>query len=163
MNNQVITTQPTTPHDPLQPPSEMISYNSTEEMIEILRQGQKVDMKAEDMDPLEWAFRSIVPIPEHYYWDVVPESQEEIIPARIRWWHRSLFALSRVSQWTEINVGQPLVRTLGLDTPRMSDVTMFMSEKDWKRSQRIVIERQNQRTEEESPPVIDRSDESSEQ
>ncbi|GAX28606.1 hypothetical protein FisN_1Hu603 [Fistulifera solaris] len=127
------------------------AFQSTEEMIEYLQQTQVVDMNAEDMDPLEWTFRKVVPIPEHYYWDVVSNKEDQAqIPARIRFWHRSLYALSCASQWTDDHIGQPLARSLGLHTPRMNDVTMFMSDDDWKRSQRIVAERQNQEIKEDS-------------
>lgn len=150
-------TEATTPamsNDPLEAPATTpTAFHSTEEMIEYLQQTQVVDMNAETMDPLEWTFRKVVPIPEHYYWDVVSSQEEQAhIPARIRLWHRSLFALSRASQWTDDHIGQPLARTLGLDTPRMNDVTMFMSDDDWKRSQRIVTERLGA---EEDPPRSD--------
>lgn len=130
--------------DPLESPAAISTNEEEEKIIELLNKRQTVDMNAEDMDPLEWAFRKIVPIPEHYYWDIVSSNEIIHIPARIRVWHGGIYALSRVSQWSADHIGQPLVRTLGLDTPRMHDVTMFMSEKDWKQSQRIVTERQNQ-------------------
>ena len=168
-NNMTLTTtmSPTRDEDPLQAATtttqtttQTTSFNSTEEMIEYLQKTQVVDMNDETMDPLEWSFRKMVPIPEHFYWDVVSSEEEQrCIPTRIRFWHRSLYTLSRVSQWTDDHIGQPLARTLGLHTPRSSDVTMFMSDDDWKRSQRIVMERQkNQEANEEEgrdPPLPD--------
>ena len=121
------------------------SYDTPEELYAILTERHQVDMEREDMDPLEWSVRKVVPIPAHYYWDVVPEDKDGTmqteIPRSIRWWHNSVHAMANALEWTEQKVGLPLGRRLGLLSPRMSDVTMFMSDDDWKKSERIVTER----------------------
>jgi len=113
-----------------------------------------IDLNAEEMDPLEWTFRTLVPVPKYYYWEVqhpvienndgrsVSSSSSYRVPLRIQLWHNCIDSLSRAYQCMEKCIGRPLARGLGLEEPRMhSDVTMYMTEEDWKTSQRIVAER----------------------
>lgn len=118
------------------------TYSSTEELVDKLSQLHTVDLTAEDMDPLEWTVRKVIPIPEHYYWDVVPDRATWVqIPTRIRLWHVSIHAFAAALHWTEQRVATPVAKSLGLLSPRVETVTMFMDENDWKKSQRIVADR----------------------
>jgi hypothetical protein len=162
-----------TNEDPLAPPAEAVTlpsseeesgdaqqpahpprtYDTPEEMMEILSQRHVVDLTAEDMDPLEWTFRKLIPVPENYYWDVVQDQDVERVPTRIKLWHKSFHSVATAFQWTEQRVGMPLARTLGLTSSRMSTVTMFMTDEDWKKSKRIVTERQQS-----SRPTLETTD-----
>ena len=123
-----------------------LKYETTDDLLSILRQRHDVDITAEDMDPFEYGFRSVVPIPAHYYWDVCRNEEDVLsIPKSIKIWHNSIATMTNVFQWTERRVGWPLARMLGLTKPRFHDVTMFMTKDDWKESERRVAKRREQR------------------
>ena len=134
-------------------------YETPEQLIEILCETNEVDLTAEDMDPLEWTFRKVVPIPKYYYWDIVKNPDDKsLVPNRIKLWHTSIASMTSAFQWTEQRIGMPLARTLGLTSPRFNDVTMFMTRDDWRESKRIVTNR-NRRREQESLVVHDSNNE----
>ena len=89
-----------------------------EELQEILTQRQEMVVD-EDMDPLEWTVRKVVPIPRVYYWDVVPDQAERAsIPWKIRAWHSTIAGCCRVGNWMDRRVAQPIARGVGLTDSR---------------------------------------------
>ena len=121
-------------------------YASPEELVELVSQLHEVDMTAEDLDPLEWTLRKVVPIPKYYYWEVVKQDSDvEMIPYRIKLWHNTVASMTGAYKWTEQRVGMPLARSLGLTSSRFSDVTMYMTDEDMKESKQIVAERKQNR------------------
>ena len=121
-------------------------YASPEELVEVVSQLHKIDMTAEDLDPFEWTLRKVVPVPKYYYWEVVKQNSDvDLIPYRIKLWHKTVASMTGAYKWTEQRVGMPLARSLGLTSSRFSDVTMYMTDKDMTESKRIVAERRERR------------------
>jgi hypothetical protein len=139
---------------------QQLVFETQEELLAILSQRHEVDLNAEDMDPLEWTFRKVVPVPKFYYWDVLkqqhhqPQQQEgssdaAVIPMRIKLWHHTIATMTGAYQWTEQKVALPLARTFGLTSSRFDDVAMYMTEDDRNASRRIVAERQQKECEQQ--------------
>ena len=114
---------------------------SPDELEQILSERQVVDMTDEDMDPIEWTFRKLVPIPAHYYWDLVDEEEKDNIPIKIKVWHKTIASLGAIQQWTDRWIARPVASGLGITSSRFQYVTDNMTEEDWKESRRIVSER----------------------
>jgi len=124
---------------------------SREEVEQILTERQEVDMTDEDMDPLEWTFRKLVPIPAHFYWDVVVDEKERAhIPTKIKVWHKTIASLGAVQQFADRWIARPVASGLGVTSSRFQYVTDNMTQEDWKESKRIVTERK-----EKEKPVKD--------
>ena len=118
-------------------------YSSPEEFLDLLSQRHTIDMEAEDLDPLEWAFRKVVPVPKYYYWDLQPkegETETAEVPRRIQLWHKAVYACTHGFRKVEDGFAKPLARGVGLTTNRMNHVTMFMTDDDWNKSKRHVAE-----------------------
>lgn len=120
-----------------------------EELTKTLSKRKEIDETDEMLDPIEWSFRKIVPIPDKYYWDVIEEDQENEIPRNIKIWHKTIAGLEAVYNWTEKWIAKPVAGGLGLGltTSRFSYVTETMNQDDWEDSVRIVQERKQNEAE----------------
>jgi len=129
-------------------------YNSPEELLALVSERlivQRTPKEEERLDPLERAFRYLVPIPKHYYWDVVKKidttddadttALRTIIPRYIKVWHHTVAGGAAAGDWTHRKIALPIAGMLGLTGSRFYFVTDQMTEQDMARSQRIVSER----------------------
>jgi hypothetical protein len=122
---------------------------SPQELQKVISQRQVVDMSDEDMDPIEWTVRKVIPIPAEYYWDVVSEEQHDQVPVRTKFWHRTISLLWGAHQWTERSVAKPLAGFLGLTDSRFDYVVDNMTDKEWEESRETVAARRAQGKKEE--------------
>jgi hypothetical protein len=122
---------------------------SHQELQKVISLRQVVDMSDEDMDPIEWTVRKLIPIPAEYYWDVVSEEQHDQVPVRTKFWHRTIALLSGAHQWTERSVAKPLASALGLTDSRFDYVVDNMTDKEWEESRAMVAARRAQGKKEE--------------
>jgi hypothetical protein len=122
---------------------------SPQELQKVISQRQVVDMSDEDMDPIEWTVRKVIPIPAEFYWDVVPEEQHGQIPVRTKIWHKTIALLWGAHQWTERSVAKPLASALGLTDSRFDYVVDNMTDKEWEESRAMVAARRAQGKKEE--------------
>lgn len=44
---------------------------------EILNECEEADLSDENMDPIEWTVRKVIPIPKHYYWELLASSSSQ--------------------------------------------------------------------------------------
>jgi hypothetical protein len=117
-----------------------------EELRQILSQRHFVDLTDEDMDPIEWMVRKLVPIPNVYYWDILEDQHEQSeVWVGIRVWHSTISGLCTMGGWIDRRVAQPLARGLGLTESRFDYVTDQMSAEDWQASRREVDRRKQGR------------------
>ena len=93
-----------------------------------------------DMDPLEYAFRRVVPVPMEYYW-VTGNNQ---VPLRVKLWHNSIFYLGLCLQKAEA-AGEVVVNVLGLNDGPFSYVTETITEADMARSRAHIENRTAER------------------
>jgi hypothetical protein len=117
---------------------------SPQELQKIIFQRQAVDMSDEDMDPIEWTVRKVIPIPAEYYWEVVSEEQHDQVPARTKVWHKTISFLCRAQQWTERSVAKPLAASLGLTDSRFDYVVDNMTDEEWEKSREMAAARRSQ-------------------
>jgi hypothetical protein len=122
---------------------------SPQELHKVLSQRQVVDMSDEDMDPIEWTVRKVVPIPAEYYWNTLSEEQHDQVPARTKFWHKTISFLCGAQQWTERSVAKPLAAGLGLTGSRFDYVVDNMTDKEWEKSRATVAARRSQGKKEE--------------
>lgn len=94
------------------------------------------------VDPLQIAVRTLIPIPNEYYWNITRDSH--LLPRSIRWWHQSIYLSERVGTALQVNVGQPLARFLGFEESRIQYVVDVMEESDMEASKRTMEERKQQ-------------------
>ena len=141
--------------DPLAVDSLDIGVNGS--LVEQLSERQPMVVDDDDMDPLEWMVRKVIPIPKVYYWDVVKEeSEQQQLPLKLRAWHSSISGFSKVGSWLDRRVAQPIAKTFGLTDSRFDFVTDHMTEEDLAASRREVMRRKQvandreQTTEQES-------------
>lgn len=140
-------------------PQELQKF-TPEELVKVASKLLVVDMSSEDMDPIEWTVRKVLPIPCDYYWDVIPEEQHAEIPTSTKVWHRTISFLCRAHEWTNQHVAQPLVSGLGLTESRFDYVVDQMTPEQWERSKARMAERIS----EHEPPtsVSERNEEQTE-
>lgn len=142
--------------DPLQ---HIAPYSSPEELLELCQDRHQVDLNAEDMDPLEWTFRTVVPIPKYYYWDIIRNEEDvELIPTKTKLWHQSIHALSVMNSWTEQRISRPIADSLGLNNPWHNEVAMYMTDEDWEKSRQAILARslrEQKRQEDEKHPLAE--------
>ena len=93
-----------------------------------------------DMDPLEYAFRRVVPVPMEYYW-VTGNNQ---VPLRVKLWHNSIFYLGLCLQKAEA-AGEVVANVLGLNDGPFSYVTETITEADMARSRAHIENRTAER------------------
>lgn len=117
---------------------------SPQELQKVISQRQVVDMSDEDMDPIEWTVRKLIPIPAEYYWDMVSEEQHDQVPVRTKVWHKTIAFLSKAHQWTERSISKPLAASLGLTDSRFDYVVDKMTDKEWEESSAMVAARRAQ-------------------
>ena len=139
-----------------------ITEYTDEELIKVLSErNTQVDLDDENMDPIEWTFRKLVPLPAVYFWDLLEGQPEEVkreylqtkIPRKIRAWHRVIGSLDRAQHWMTDWVAKPLAGGLGITESRFSYVIDNMSEAELNESKRMVAERklrQSQKAKQES-------------
>lgn len=148
------------------PPAEVPTYSSPEELLALVSERLVVEPEDDDddemVDPIERAVRFLVPIPKHYYWDVVVASENknaaddlQHIPTRIKWWHRGVAASVAAGDWTHRWIARPVANALGLTGSRFHFVTDFMTERDMEESRRIVEERRLGRRDREMSETVD--------
>lgn len=129
-------------------PSMIPTYTSAQELSQILSERHVLQLSEEEdemLDPIERAVRYVIPIPKHYYWDVVKsEADLKEIPAGIKLWHKAIASANSAGEWTAVNIAQPIASGLGLTTSRFAFVTDQMNEDDMAESRRSVKERQIQ-------------------
>mmetsp|Transcript_3717 Transcript_3717/g.5472 ORF Transcript_3717/g.5472 Transcript_3717/m.5472 type:complete len:184 (+) Transcript_3717:125-676(+) len=94
-----------------------------EEEIPVEMQYHEVDM--DNLDPLEWSARKVVPIPKKYYWD----TGNFDLPLRIKAWHRTVSALERLTHAAE-KTGEVAANMTGLNSTRFDYVTSTMTEEE---------------------------------
>jgi hypothetical protein len=117
---------------------------SPQELHKVISQRQVVDMSDEDMDPIEWTVRKLIPIPVEYYWNIVSEEQHSQVPARTKIWHKTISFLCGAQQWTERSVAKPLAASMGLTGSRFDYVVDNMTDNEWEKSRARVAERRSQ-------------------
>ena len=144
-----------------------ITEYTDEELIKVLSErNTQVDLDDENMDPIEWTFRKLVPLPAVYFWDLLEGQPEEVkreylqtkIPRKIRAWHRVIGSLDRAQHWMTDWVAKPLAGGLGITESRFSYVIDNMSEAELNESKRMVAERklrQSQKAKQESAWMAD--------
>jgi hypothetical protein len=128
---------------------EELPKRSPQELQKIISQRQVVDMSDEDMDPIEWTVRKVIPIPAEYYWDAVSEEQHDQVPARTKVWHKTISFLCRAHQWTERSIAKPLASSLGLTDSRFDYVVDNMTDEEWEKSRAMAAARRSQGKKEE--------------
>jgi len=134
--------------------NDSVTYNSPEELLALVSERlivQRTPKEEEWLDPLERAFRYLVPIPQRYYWDVVKKKDttddadttalRTIIPRYIKVWHHTVAGGAAAGDWTHRKIALPIAGMLGLTGSRFYFVTDQMAEQDMAQSQRIVSER----------------------
>jgi hypothetical protein len=119
---------------------------TAEELERLVTERAVIEAEAyEDMDPLEYAVRKVLPIPAHYYWEMALSAEElERIRPGVKRWHRTIAALDRVQVFLDRTIAQPVASTLGLTESRFANVTDSMSEEEWKISKRNVLAQRQQ-------------------
>ena len=112
------------PNEPENLESSLERPRSREEILKIVQERHVVSVQDDDLlDPLERTVRFLVPIPRSYYWEAVPNKQEqEEIPLLVKVWHQSIFTGERFGHWTGRNIGMPIAQALGLTESRFQYV-----------------------------------------
>mmetsp|Transcript_21808 Transcript_21808/g.62102 ORF Transcript_21808/g.62102 Transcript_21808/m.62102 type:complete len:214 (-) Transcript_21808:164-805(-) len=139
---------PSSPSLSLAPPQSGDENSSNTMIPRELTELHEVDMDAEDMDPLEWTIRKLIPIPCQYYWEndrVTPQQ----VPLRLKMWHRVVGALDSGWKFLEGRVGTPLVNATGVTSSQFDYVTSTMSERDWEYSRTAVSRRKTRQNADE--------------
>jgi len=121
-------------------------YNSPQELLALVSERLVVERTPEEderLDPLERAFRFLVPLPKRYYWDVVTNQDDavKLIPRRIRLWHEAVARSCTAADWTHDKIALPVAHFLGLTGSRFHFVTDQMTAADLRESQRYLRER----------------------
>ncbi|KAL9187875.1 hypothetical protein ACHAXT_006253 [Thalassiosira profunda] len=121
---------------------------SEQQQLPIELQLYQVDLANPDMDPLEYAFRSWVPIPRAYFWDTACEanSYHQNLPLRTKLWHRSIYWGGEVLKRAEA-VGGAVAGLLGLNDGPFDYVTDNMTEDEMRASQANVERRREEQAE----------------
>jgi hypothetical protein len=86
-------------------------------------------MNDENLDPLEWSIRKIIPIPKKYYF----ETGNYDVPFRTKAWHRSVQAMGLALHGVE-KIGGFFASFLGLNSSRYDDVLAYMSKEELEQS-----------------------------
>jgi hypothetical protein len=123
--------------------SSNIDPNSlSEDLYSTLTECVTIDSAAQqNMDPLEWTFRKLYPIPQHYYWEVVTPDQLSQVPLKIKIWHRTTSMLWSTYQVVDRYVAQPIARETGITKSRFDYVIDTMTQEDWESSKQMIAER----------------------
>mmetsp|Transcript_10934 Transcript_10934/g.20428 ORF Transcript_10934/g.20428 Transcript_10934/m.20428 type:complete len:176 (-) Transcript_10934:3061-3588(-) len=88
-------------------------------------QCQQVDMNDENLDPLEWSVRKMIPIPKKYYF----ETGNYDVPLRTKAWHRSVQVMGLALLGVE-KIGGFFANVLGLTSSRYDDVLAYMTKEE---------------------------------
>jgi len=134
------------------------------ELQRIVSQRHTVSFN-EDMDPIEWTVRKVVPIPAAYYWKSVSVEQHKDVPLKVKVWHKTIAALWGVHQWTDRRIARPVAQGLGLTDSRFDYVTDHMTAEEWERSKEMAAERRAEHEKDEPtiPPAPTTTDHDEEQ
>jgi hypothetical protein len=144
--------------------STSLRYSTQEEFDAIVSERYVLQLTPEQdelLDPLERCFRYWIPIPRHYYWQVVAENentrdqnqdptQQEnnaeannvVIPRSIRYWHNTIYWGSRILDGLTHKVAEPLASGLGITQSRFAYVLDQMTPEEYEASR---IRTQDQR------------------
>ena len=124
-----------TPSQPISEPSTPEDPNTSGEEEPEELQCEEVDMENEDMDPMEYGVRKVLPIPKKYFWDGAnPEGEN--LSARTRAWHYGVSFLGRALYYAEF-VGEVVAHALGLNESRYQYVIDGMSKEDWEKAKAV--------------------------
>jgi len=104
-------------------PFEFLSYSKNDVPEE--EQCQQVDMNDENLDPLEWSVRKMIPIPKKYYF----ETGNYDVPLRTKAWHRSVQVMGLALLGVE-KIGGFFANVLGLTSSRYDDVLAYMTKEE---------------------------------
>jgi hypothetical protein len=136
----------------------------TEAVLPIEYQLHEVDLTSPELDPLEYTFRKLVPIPKVYFWETADQSNEyhRNLSFRVKLWHTIIYFGGICLNKAEL-VGGAVASILGLNSGEFDYVTNTMTEEQWSQSrrnmeQRRVESRLNQEEREERERV-ERSEE----
>jgi len=110
------------------------------EIIPIEMQHEEVDMNDPLMDPLEWSFRKIVPIPKSYFWD----TKNHDIPFKVKMWHHSIFILGKATRFVE-KTGGIVADATGINSSRYEYVTSTMTKEEWSFAKKNAEEQKSKR------------------
>jgi hypothetical protein len=145
-------------------------YSTQEEFYAIVSERYVLQLTPEQdelLDPLERCFRYWIPIPKHYYWQVVAANNYNIrnqsrdttqetkvdestivIPRAIRYWHNAIYWGSRILDGLTHKVAEPLASGLGITQSRFAYVLDQMTPEEYEasraRAQQQRQERQQQ-------------------
>ncbi|KAL7469164.1 hypothetical protein ACHAXS_009434 [Conticribra weissflogii] len=105
-------------------------------------QLHEVDLTDPDMDPLEYTFRRLVPIPKVYFWETADQSNNhhESLPFKIKLWHNTIYYLSLCLRKAEAG-GEIIANILGLNNSEFDYVMDAMTEEEWRMSRENVERR----------------------
>lgn len=131
------------------PPPVHLSHS---ELISMLSERHVLNLSPEEdelLDPIERTVRFIVPIPKHYYWDVVvaaaqnehPAVSTNEIPWSIKVWHHAIASCATVGAMADAYVAQPIASFFGLTGPRFHEVLNSMTQEEMEDSARSIRER----------------------
>jgi hypothetical protein len=105
-------------------------------------QCEQVDMNDDNLDPLEWSIRKIIPIPKKYYF----ETGNYNVPFRTKVWHRSVQAMGLALIGVE-KIGGFFANALGLTSSRYDDVLAYMTNEELEQSRENArLEREKRKT-----------------
>ena len=113
-----------------------------EQQLPIEYQLHEVDLTNPDMDPLEYTFRSYIPIPKAYFWDTGNEN----LPLRTKLWHRGIYWGGECLKRAEA-MGEVIANFLGLNSGPFDYVTDGMTAEEMAQSQANLERRREERAE----------------
>jgi hypothetical protein len=124
---------------------DLASSKSVDDLIATLADRHVLQLTPEEdqlLDPIERTVRYIIPIPKHYYWEILHDRKDWLrIPVLIRAWHNTIGYLEHVGTWTNTSVAQPIASFLGLTGPRFHEVINSMTAEEMQQSAHTVRDR----------------------
>lgn len=121
---------------------------SANEINKILSELNEVDMNDEMMDPIEWTVRKVIPIPKHYYWEVIDVKSnpnqmvlQNKVSTTIKIWHNIISTFDTLQNYTTNNIAKPVADMTGITGSRFYYVNDWMTNRDLQNSKRYVDSR----------------------
>mmetsp|Transcript_1447 Transcript_1447/g.2613 ORF Transcript_1447/g.2613 Transcript_1447/m.2613 type:complete len:177 (-) Transcript_1447:43-573(-) len=93
----------------------------------------------EDMDPLEYSVRKVLPIPRAYFW----QTGNTEVSLRTKVWHRTVATLGTLLRAAEF-AGEVVAHVFGLNESRYQYVMDSMDKEDWERARKVNEERERE-------------------
>mmetsp|Transcript_22697 Transcript_22697/g.46746 ORF Transcript_22697/g.46746 Transcript_22697/m.46746 type:complete len:225 (-) Transcript_22697:185-859(-) len=114
----------------------------SEPVLPLEYQLHEVDLTSPDLDPLEYTFRRLVPIPKVYFWETADQSNNhhESLPFKIKLWHNTIYYLSLCLKKAEAG-GEIIANIFGLNNSEFDYVMNAMTEEEWRMSRENVERR----------------------